>query len=62
MEKVEKALSELLTKPDASNSGFWQTVVDTMSEALIVVGTDRRILYFKGGRGLDRVEPRPGPG
>ena len=46
MEKVEKALSELLTKPDATNSGFWQTVVDTMSEALIVVGTDRRILYF----------------
>jgi PAS domain S-box-containing protein len=50
-----------LIAADREGSGFWQQVVDTMSEGLLLVGPDRRIVYInrKGeqliGRKLEDV-------
>ena len=38
--------------------GFWNTVIDTMSEALIIISPDRRIVY--GNRKTEDLLPVPG--
>jgi two-component system, NtrC family, response regulator AtoC len=54
-------LAALLASEDPELSGFWQQVVNTMNEGLLLVGPDRRIVYLnaKGeqlvGRKLDDV-------
>ena len=41
----QNELNELITDSGRDELGFWNDVIDTMSEALIIVSPDRRILF-----------------